>query len=514
MEALFTALTERIKDEVEVTLNSFLTSRPDFNGDIVILYSKYEDLTDDTLTYFRTKYKAIFEQIDHTELEVLYSKLKTELIPNPKIYPYLAIETFSAIRYDKIYWCSPNIVFMQPSLNLEKQGDAIFFKRDSTLREDKKIVLQPTLTQVNPNFFILTKPAIGRNYHSFVYRNLFFNKDMTTALTYFLVNYLSSKCVVKILENNKFPMVENFVNQNFNLFLAQQSLFVGVDFNFVHNVNQKNYIKILDVLKTTKLSWTTELEPRLLAYTPNQLKSVINIQATLNSDVPTNLKFNELGQSQKLCIIVPYRNRSSHLEQFIPYMTEYLENVNNITDYKICIVEQDDNQAFNRAKLLNIGFLENPNFDYYCFHDVDMLPEKADYSYSAEPIHMATACSQFNYKLPYPEYYGGVTMIPHDVFVRVNGFSNDYWGWGAEDDDFYSRLLGANFKPGRREGRFKSLPHSRDLVHQSKNENWNKLVKQKEKPLYEKIKNGFTTSKYTITDRSGYGKIKFIKVTL
>lgn len=48
-------------------------------------------------------------------------------------------------------------------------------------------------------------------------------------------------------------------------------------------------------------------------------------------------------------------------------------------DYQIFVVEQWGNSTFNRAKLLNIGFLEArrmaPELDCYTFHDVDTVPE-------------------------------------------------------------------------------------------------------------------------------------------
>ena len=38
------------------------------------------------------------------------------------------------------------------------------------------------------------------------------------------------------------------------------------------------------------------------------------------------------------------------------------------------------------------------------------------------------------------EYFGGVSAISVEQFRQVNGFSNQYWGWGGEDDDMYKRI--------------------------------------------------------------------------
>lgn len=31
----------------------------------------------------------------------------------------------------------------------------------------------------------------------------------------------------------------------------------------------------------------------------------------------------------------------------------------------------------------------------------------------------------------------------------VNGMSNNYWGWGLEDDEFYTRVMAAKLEIGR-----------------------------------------------------------------
>ena len=38
-------------------------------------------------------------------------------------------------------------------------------------------------------------------------------------------------------------------------------------------------------------------------------------------------------------------------------------------------------------------------------------------------------------------YVGGVSVLSATDFQNINGFSNAFWGWGGEDDDFHHRIL-------------------------------------------------------------------------
>ncbi len=47
----------------------------------------------------------------------------------------------------------------------------------------------------------------------------------------------------------------------------------------------------------------------------------------------------------------------------------------------------------------------------------------------------------FYHRIPYPEIFGGVTIFAPQEFMVVNGFSNEFYGWGGEDDDMFNRLV-------------------------------------------------------------------------
>lgn len=164
--------------------------------------------------------------------------------------------------------------------------------------------------------------------------------------------------------------------------------------------------------------------------------------------------------NKKLLVIVPYRDRESHLKEFIPYATNIL-HLQNIK-YKIVVVEQSPERLFNRGLLCNIGFdVYQQECDYICIHDIDMIGENFEYQYEPIVTHLSARCKNLNYKEYYSKYLGGVVLFPRNNFIKINGFSNEYWGWGVEDDDLRLRCDVMGIKVQRKQGRFYSLPHER-----------------------------------------------------
>jgi len=194
---------------------------------------------------------------------------------------------------------------------------------------------------------------------------------------------------------------------------------------------------------------------------------------------------------KKLTIVVPYRDREEHLFVFTKEMNKFLENLN----YDIVIVEQYDKKLFNRAKLLNVGFdFKKDTSDYFCFHDIDMIPTNADYSYPDKPYHMATNVSQFGGNVAYPTYYGGVNLFNKEDFIKINGYSNDFWGWGGEDDDILNRVKKNGFDLYRRTGHYNSLRHTPNGPNHS---NYTNNVK-KLSENYDYKSDGLTTLDYEL----------------
>lgn len=149
---------------------------------------------------------------------------------------------------------------------------------------------------------------------------------------------------------------------------------------------------------------------------------------------------------RRLTVLVPYRDREQHLAQLVPALTAALRAQG--VRRRIVVVEQEAGQPFNRGRLLNIGMqLTADATDYYCLHDVDAVPIVANYACPSQPVRLVTQLVgvQGEARARHCHYFSGAVSIRKDQAFAANGFSNDYWGWGKEDDDFFFRLLLAGY---------------------------------------------------------------------
>ncbi|XP_053311470.1 beta-1,4-galactosyltransferase 3-like [Spea bombifrons] len=181
-------------------------------------------------------------------------------------------------------------------------------------------------------------------------------------------------------------------------------------------------------------------------------------------------------------IIIPYRNRDVHLRYLLYHLHPFLQRQQ--LHYAIFLVQQAGNGTFNRAKLLNVGVREAlrlDDWDCLIFHDVDLVPENDYNLYVCDgysPKHLASAMDKFHYRLPYWEYFGGVSALTPEQYMRINGFPNSYWGWGGEDDDIAMRVRLSGMSIARTPlalGRYKMIPHDRDTGNDENTRRYSQL---------------------------------------
>ena len=146
----------------------------------------------------------------------------------------------------------------------------------------------------------------------------------------------------------------------------------------------------------------------------------------------------------KLGVCVPYRNREAHLKEFIPRVGKFLQEKG--IEYAMYFGHQVDDKLFNRGAMKNIAAEQafKDGCDYIVWHDIDMIPEddNCDYSFPEDnPRHIAIHISKTNYHLKYADYFGGAVIFSKEQVERTNGYSNDYWDWGMEDDDLFWRCV-------------------------------------------------------------------------
>lgn len=223
----------------------------------------------------------------------------------------------------------------------------------------------------------------------------------------------------------------------------------------------------------------------------------------------------QLDTNYNLAIIIPYRDRFHHLSIFLPHMERFLSKTLR-NKYSFYFIEQLGWKDFNRGKLKNAGFaLAQEENNYFCFHDIDMLPisKSCDYSFASEPTHLAKYIEQYQW-VPLEgdkRYFGGVVLFSAEVFLKINGYYNDFWGWGCEDDDLLDRCNFNGFKIVSRHGMYKSLSHKSESdfvsvngkmewVGQSKNVKENRYKYHKMNSL-NYIENGLNSLEFKFRNR-------------
>ncbi|XP_011379696.1 beta-1,4-galactosyltransferase 1 [Pteropus vampyrus] len=210
--------------------------------------------------------------------------------------------------------------------------------------------------------------------------------------------------------------------------------------------------------------------------------------------------------SHKVAIIIPFRKRQEHLKYWLYYLHPILQRQQ--LDYGIYVINQAGESMFNRAKLLNIGFreaLKDYNYSCFVFSDVDLIPmdDRNAYRCFSQPRHISVAMDKFGFSLPYVQYFGGVSALSKEQFLTINGFPNNYWGWGGEDDDIFNRLAFRGMsisRPNAVIGKCRMIRHSRDKKNEPNPQRFDRIAHTKETMLSD----GLNSLTYEVLDVQRY----------
>lgn len=134
-----------------------------------------------------------------------------------------------------------------------------------------------------------------------------------------------------------------------------------------------------------------------------------------------------------MLIVVPYRNRERDLEKFLEKTPEYFNKQNLTYDILICELEQDC--SWNAGMPCNslIDFIKDKEYEWLYIHHVDITPIEGEWKFpNANEVYHNLG-----------DY--GSCLMKMEVFLKVGGYSNSFWGWGAEDTELYDKLIRKKF---------------------------------------------------------------------
>ena len=168
-------------------------------------------------------------------------------------------------------------------------------------------------------------------------------------------------------------------------------------------------------------------------------------------------------------VIVAYRDPGdgSRKEQLKIFKEQMNLIFKDQTDIQFYIIEQESTrpdygllpelikQPNSEMAKFNLGLLKNIGFElaskknskkknYYILTDVDLLPSMnlvEEYlKYPKNPIHLANKGTRYNMNGKDASFLGGVISVSDKDFKKANGYPNNFWGWGGEDNALNRRF--------------------------------------------------------------------------
>ena len=233
---------------------------------------------------------------------------------------------------------------------------------------------------------------------------------------------------------------------------------------------------------------------------------------------------------RKIAFIMPFRDNGSNVRtsQFFWLINTYIPIfIKQKADVQFFVINQGGHPdvPFNRAKLFNAGFqiAKKGDFDCFFFSDIDLMAmdDRVPLKCIDTPRHYSAWLDSQNFKIAYKLIFGGTVAFTPEAFKDVNGFSNQFWGWGGEDDEMAVRVRN-KFKTFARTD--SETAHFHRLFHPRENGNSpaTRILKTSDGAIFKHIKcsakrspyDGLNTVDFEILEEQNYHLIRNITVDL
>ena len=454
-------------------------------------------------TNFRTGLRRIiYEEQDKEKMKVELLEGDVKYIPMYKFSYYKYLLDLPgryewSNRFPRLFLCNRLVVKLNNDIKQYPEEEEYIAFTD--------LLMRPNIDYLN--YFITLNELSKRNESRLIDNKKIIKKELNKILNE--LNNINEKDYKKITKSGN-DRINQLTNKHLYLYLyygimANHNYFqkhknqTGGKININHFKNLVNKGIEKGIGKTIKGNRTNE----------NMINRMYQYYWK-NRDTSERIFFtsNKIFKNTKIAIIVPYRDnkeqeRAKQLNRFIEHFKKFLKGFT----YKIFIIEQNENDIkFNRGKTLNIGIEKaiSQGYDVIISHDVDIYP-KADMLpyYSCIPKYPNHIGNVWKTKYKQWEFVGGIISMTSKQLKKVNGYPNNFWGWGGEDDALYNRItknIGKILKP--ESGTVDEWEHNNSPPNKTN-------LHKKENILVDLInwkKDGLNSLKYNTTNIVDYGE--------
>jgi hypothetical protein len=379
-------------------------------------------------TKYRTNLRRILYDIQDQKM------MKIELLDENNM-KYIPMYEFSKYKY---------LLDLPGKYEWSNRFPRLFLCNRLVIKINNNIIQYPNEKEFMAFSDLLMRPNIDYlNYDTSLNETKYVNYDVRSKKNTEILKELQKKILkdIKKLDKDKYNTIRDSGFERINQ-LKNKHLYLYLYYGILAN---HKYLSKLDI-KGGKLELSKFNSLLNNSFAPGKVNKMYDYyrkNRVLNERI--FYKSTKIFPKTKIAIVVPFRDnvkqeRAGMFKRFILHFKKFLKNFT----YQIFIIEQsDDEQKFNGGKLLNIGIQKAivAGCDVIISHDIDIYPNKDTLPlYSCVPKYPNHIGNIWKTKYTFWEFVGGIFAMTPEQSIKTNGYPNNFWGWGGEDDAVYNRI--------------------------------------------------------------------------